>query len=61
MHCLDWDQATCSYVERPCRPGELGLLCYYIPITCSFVGPSTSRTVALRASRRRSLVAKPER
>jgi hypothetical protein len=53
MHCLDWDQATCSYVERPCHPGELGFLCYYIPATCSLVG-KFSRTVAAPATRRKT-------
>ena len=38
MHCLDWNQATCSYEERPCRLGELGVLCFYIPATCSWSG-----------------------
>lgn len=35
IHCLDWNQALCSYVERPCRVGELGVLCYYVPSTCA--------------------------
>ena len=62
MHCLDWNQATCSYVERSCRPGELGLLCYYIPMTCSLVGPASSpRSVAAAASRRRVLTTRTER
>ena len=61
MHCLDWDQASCSYVERPCRPGELGLLCYYIPVTCSLIGPTTSRSVAAPAPRRKGLVSRAER
>jgi hypothetical protein len=62
MHCLDWNQATCSYVERPCRQGELGLLCYYIPITCNLVGPSSSsRTVAIPASRRKNPMPRSER
>jgi hypothetical protein len=62
MHCLDWDQATCSYVERPCRSGELGLLCYYIPVTCSLIGPSSSsRTVAMPAPRRKAVVSHSER
>jgi hypothetical protein len=60
MHCLDWNQATCSYVERPCRPGEVGLLCYYIPASCSLVGKG-SRTVTLPASRRKSPRPRPER
>lgn len=61
MHCLDWNQATCSYVERPCRSGELGLLCYYIPVTCSLIGPTTSRNVAAPAPRRKSLLSRAER
>jgi hypothetical protein len=61
MHCLDWDQVTCAYVERPCRPGELGLLCYYIPMTCSFTGPMASRHVAVPAARRKILASRPER
>lgn len=61
MHCLDWDQATCSYVERPCRPGELGLLCYYIPVTCSLVGPSASRAVVVPSNRRKVFATRPER
>jgi hypothetical protein len=55
MHCLDWNQATCSYVERPCRPGEVGLLCYYIPASCSLVG------VTLPTPRRKSPQPTPER
>ena len=61
IHCLDWNQATCSYVERPCRVGELGLLCYYIPLTCSLVGPNATRSVVTPATRRNAPVAKPER
>jgi hypothetical protein len=63
MHCLDWDQATCSYVERPCRPGELGYLCYYIPMTCSMIGPSSTRNVVTvtSVSRRRAVALRSER
>jgi hypothetical protein len=43
MHCLDWDQATCSYVERPCRGGELSILCRAIPVTCQYIAPRLSR------------------
>lgn len=39
MKCLDWNQATCSYVERPCRAGELSVVCFYFPSTCRYLAP----------------------
>lgn len=39
IKCMEWDQAKCAYVERPCDPAELVLLCRLIPPACPYVQP----------------------
>lgn len=34
VSCLDWSQASCSYVERPCQPAELAELCHFVAWGC---------------------------
>lgn len=59
MHCFDWNQATCSYVERPCQAGELSLLCLYLPATCRYLAPKPGRPA--RPSGPRVLTVRAER
>ena len=39
VHCLDWEASSCQYVERPCRSGEVSMLCPYFPVTCPRLTP----------------------
>lgn len=37
--CMEWDQARCAYVERPCEYAELTTLCRLVPPSCVFTQP----------------------
>jgi hypothetical protein len=47
VECLDWDEKSCSYVPRPCRPGEVSPLCKFVSWACP--KPTVERQTAQKA------------